>query len=696
MKKLLLLFNFIASVASVMAQSSSNTCIEALSATHITTEGFYSVGAINGSASTPNCINTQNADNAEWFAYTPTANYDVTITSDLVANGDIDTRIHVYSGTCANLTCVAGDDDEGVYTGSNVDSFLSVVYFSVVANQTYYIAWDNQWINSSNFSFEVIETPPAPPNPRAFSSQSITTSGSRMGVADMNGDFLDDIITIPGSGGNYNLNIYYQQVNGTFVTGNYTIGANRSPTWSLAAGDFDGNGYNDLVFGDSSGCNVIRANADGTAYATVANNSVFTQRTNFADINNDGHLDIFVCHDVAPSVYYLSDGAGGLTFFQSVANVGLGGYPSGGNYGSVWIDYDNDRDIDMFMAKCGGDVPRRTNQMYRNNGGGNYVEVGVILGLNDPIQTWSSAWADFNNDGFMDCFIGTSDGSPHKMMLNVPNPNTGDTANPRVFQDVTTSTGIAAYTSSSIEHAPADFDNDGYVDILSGGNILYNNGDMTFTAFTVNMPGQGGIGDLNNDGFLDVYGGGSSIRLNNGNDNNWIKIITIGDEAGGYSNRNGIGARVEIVSNLGTQIRDVRSGEGFRYMGTLNTHFGIGQDSQIDYIRIYWPSGIIDQINNPTINSTLTVPEGSQNLSSSDTFVSDLIVYPNPTKSVLNLSTLQDLNDAIYSIFDLNGRRILNAKLDSKTIDVSSLSSGQYILRIISGSAVKNQKFIKQ
>jgi len=221
---------------------------------------------------------------------------------------------------------------------------------------------------------------------------------------------------------------------------------------------------------------------------------------------------------------------------------------------------------------------------------------------------------------------------------------------------------------------------------------------MTFTAVTVAAPGQGGIGDLNNDGFLDVFGGGSSIRLNDGNSNNWIKIITIGQGhvTPGLSNRNGIGARVEIVSDLGTQIRDVRSGEGFRYMSTLNTHFGIGQDTAIDYIRIYWPSGVIDQINNPTINSTITVPEGSNTLSADETFVTDLIIYPNPTKSVLNLSTLQDLNDVIYSVFDLNGRRVLNAKLDSKTIDVSNLSAGQYILRIVSGSAVKNQKFIKQ
>ncbi len=698
MKKLLLFFTFCAFITTIKAQVSSNTCSEALSAAHITGEGIYTVGTINGSAPSPNCISTSNANNGEWFAYTPTADYTVTVTSDLVENTSRDTRLHIYSGSCGNLTCVAGDDDSGIIVGSNGNSWLSVATFNVYANQTYYIVWDNNWSNSSNFIFEVIENPYIANTSLSFSSQTISTSGSTMGIADMNGDFLDDLIAIPNSGGAYNLNIYYQQLNGTFTAGSYYPNAPRSPGWSLAAGDFDGNGFNDLVWGNTAGCNVIKANANGTAYTTVANNNPFTQRTNFVDINNDGHLDIFVCHDVAPSVYYINDGNGGLTYYQSEPNVGLGGYPSGGNYGSVWIDYDNDGDIDMFMAKCGGDIPRRTNQMYRNNGSGNYTEVAALIGLDDPIQTWSSAWADYNNDGYMDCFIGTSDGSPHKMMLNVPNPNTADIENPRVFIDVTSTTGLSAYGSSCTEHAPADFNNDGYVDILSCGNVLINNGDMTFTAMTTNTPGYGGIGDLNNDGFLDVFGGGTSIRINNGNDNNWIKIVTIGQGhvTPGLSNRNGIGARVEISSALGKQIRDVRSGEGFRYMSTLNTHFGIGQDTAIDYIRIIWPSGIVDQVNNPNINEAITILEGSYTLSSPDTFVGDLIVYPNPTKSVLNLSTLEDLDNAIYTVFDINGRRLLNAKLNSKTIDVSNLSSGQYILRIMSGSKVKNQKFIKQ
>src|SRR5690606_36110018 len=148
---------FLISIISVKAQVSSNTCAESQSNTHITSEGVFSVGTINGIASTPNCYNDDNANNAEWFAYTPTSNFTVTITSDLEVNGDKDTRVHVYIGTCNNITCIGGDDDSGLLTGSNTSSFLSVFTFNATANQTYFIAWDNNWGDSSNFSFQVIE-----------------------------------------------------------------------------------------------------------------------------------------------------------------------------------------------------------------------------------------------------------------------------------------------------------------------------------------------------------------------------------------------------------------------------------------------------------------------------------------------------------------------------------------------------------
>ncbi|HLT32825.1 MAG TPA: hypothetical protein VKZ98_03460, partial [Aquaticitalea sp.] len=195
MNKLLLLFLFCASIAPSIAQSSSNNCTDAIISTHISAEGIYSVGIINGTTISNTCIG-QAATNSEWFAYTPQEDYNVTITSDLPMNGDIDTRLHVYSGTCGSLSCIAGDDDSGTYGGSNGQSYLSVVSFNATAGQTYLIVWDNRWGNSSNFSFEIIESTATSGDNLTFSTINPSTSGSRMGVVDMNGDFLDDLVTI--------------------------------------------------------------------------------------------------------------------------------------------------------------------------------------------------------------------------------------------------------------------------------------------------------------------------------------------------------------------------------------------------------------------------------------------------------------------------------------------------------------------
>ncbi len=246
-----------------------------------------------------------------------------------------------------------------------------------------------------------------------------------------------------------------------------------------------------------------------------------------------------------------------------------------------------------------------------------------------------------------------------------------------------------------IENAPADFDNDGYVDILSNGNILFNNGDFTFTNYAdsgieQNIPPSGAIGDANNDGFLDVFSNGQ-IHLNNSNSNNWIKINTVGT----ISNINGIGARVEIQTTNGTQIRDVRSGEGFEFMSSLNTHFGIGALTSINSITIYWPSGTVDFIANPAINTMHVITEGSALKVIDETLV-DVSIYPNPVEDILTIKTSADVISKIATVFDINGRRVLSMKLKSNTIDVSSLTGGVYFLRLESEGKIMKRKFIKK
>jgi hypothetical protein len=140
----------------------------------------------------------------------------------------------------------------------------------------------------------------------------------------------------------------------------------------------------------------------------------------------------------------------------------------------------------------------------------------------------------------MDVVVGASsfsDGS-HKVMKN-----NGD----GTFTNITTGSGWDVFTGLSIEYVSYDFNNDGFADVFTNGYIMYNNGDFTFTPIQVPM-GVAAIGDLNNDGFLDVQVG-NNIYFSSGNSNNWIKLNLEGVQ----SNRNGIGARVEIYGSWGKQ-----------------------------------------------------------------------------------------------------------------------------------------------
>lgn len=515
----------------------------------------------------------------------------------------------------------------------------------------------------------------------SFTTQNIATTGQyNICAVDMNGDYLDDIVSVSGT----NINIHFQNSDGTFTEQNFpTTQADNLPSWSLAAGDITGNGFNDLMFGSSSGVTFMYADNDGSGFTEVSYPQfVFVQRTNFVDIDNDGNLDAFACHDIAPNVYYINDGTGTLEYNQG----GLGDVPVGGHYGSAWIDYNNDGHLDLFIAKCSGGGQGATakyNELFRNNGDGTFTDVSVESGLRDPLQTWSSAWGDFNNNGYMDVLVGASSFSDggHKLMRN-----NGD----GTFTDVTAGSGFDVFGGTSIEHATYDFNNDGYLDIMGNSNTLFiNNGDMTFTPYIVPFSGAA-VADLNNDGFLDTFAG-NQIHFNDGNDNNWIVINTQGVE----SNRNGIGARVEITSALGTQIRDVRSGEGFRFMSTLNTHFGIGSDTEIEELIIRWPSGIVDIISNPDINATHLIIEG-QTLSIDDNVLSGISLSPNPTESNLILTYNKSLIGSQVLIHDISGRLIQKMTLRSNNLNVSELNSGVYFLSISSEGRKATLKFIKK
>ncbi|HMI08574.1 MAG TPA: ASPIC/UnbV domain-containing protein, partial [Flavobacterium sp.] len=299
---------------------------------------------------------------------------------------------------------------------------------------------------------------------------------------------------------------------------------------------------------------------------------------------------------------------------------------------------------------------------------------------------WSSAWADYDNDGDMDVFIGASSFQTggHKLMRN---------NNDGTFTDITAGSGFDLFTPTNIENVAHDFNNDGYVDIFAGNRtVMVNNGSMNFSPFQI-APTHGPMGDVNNDGFLDILNG-NVLYLHTGNTNNWIKVLLQGVE----SNRSGIGARVEIYGSWGKQIRDVRSGDGFAYMSSLNTHFGIGQASLIEKVVVKWPSGTVDTILNPAINTPLFVLEGAT-LSVNDVSASGFMVYPNPADDVLHIKLGSNSKSQIRNaeIFDLSGRKVLDSEVTNQSVSVKKLSTGTYILLLKDTDGKPySQKFLKK
>ena len=659
MKKIILLFVFYIGIQITKAQGSCETA-------QAITAGTHTISEINGINSSTPCSSTV-ANTANWYSYTPTQNHTVTISADLAINICKDTYVNVYSGTCTGLTCLASDDDSGIIVcnnGSNTNSYLSVVSFIAIAGTTYYIAWDNRWSTTTplGFDFQLTEAPVAIA-PISFTPYTISSSASICSVADLNGDYLDDIATVQT---NQMTVLTQNTTGGGFTSTTYPLpNLTATPSWSIAAGDFDKNGFNDLVFGSGSRVAVIKANNTGSGYTEIAySQNIFTQRTNFVDINNDGHLDLWACHDVAQSHAYRNDGLGNLNFDISLMPT----LAVGGNYQSQWSDLDNDGDIDMYLAKCRGGAavgdPQRINLFYKNNGNGTFTETGAAAGINDGSQSWSTAIEDYDNDGDMDILL-SNISDTNKLYRN-----NGD----GTFTDVYSASGIDPQVGSW-ELQAADFNNDGWMDFLwqNSKELYINNGNLTFTGYDLSFS-EGGIGDLNNDGFLDVQFN-NQVYYNVPNANNWIKINLQGIQ----SNRNGIGARIEIYGAFGKQIREIKSGNGFSHQSTLNAHFGIGTETAITQIIVKWPSGIVDTINNPTINNATLVVEGST-LALEDFSSSEIKLFPIPAKDVLNIKSSDSINIKLAKIFDLNGKLIFESNLIANVIPTETLSKGTYIV----------------
>jgi len=451
------------------------------------------------------------------------------------------------------------------------------------------------------------------------SGQSLEPGSFTMGFADVNGDYRDDLVI---QGEDRMVHVYIQTENQDFIKAKI-IDLEGSNDWSLSIFDLDNDGQKEIVTsGYYRGTQLIKFTNSvdfETIIETIEPGEIFAQNSNAIDINNDGYLDYFVCHDDGDSQMYINDGQG--SFNKDVSMFDFKTTPSSdgsGNYGSIWVDIDEDDDLDLYIAKCRRFVssntdPRRINQLHINNGDGTFTEKAVEFGLASGEQTWAADFADVDNDGDLDCYMVEHSGDymlyENTDSIFVPRPN--------YIMDPISGSGYQGFFS--------DLDNDGLVDIIIAGDddyILWNKGGFNFEKDFIVIPGNRelaslALGDANLDGFTDfmtTYSIGSNVStipnelwINEGNDNNYVKISVEGTE----SNREGVGARIRVYSSLGTQLRTVTSGEGYGVVNSITQSYGLGQDNIIDSLKVTWPSGQEDTFFDLKINTHYIIHEGA-------------------------------------------------------------------------------------
>lgn len=442
----------------------------------------------------------------------------------------------------------------------------------------------------AQFSFE--ERDSLSPNPSR-------NSGLPLGIVDMNGDLLDDIVFLDKGS---NLHVAYQSWNGEFEEV-FLFDLGPHDQWSMVVGDIDRNGWNDIVVaGSYDNIKVVYQEGGQYTLTEIQKPLLFAQAMNLVDIDTDGYLDLFVCNDIGYNLVMWNDGG---TFVNDTTNLfkDLTKNESKGNYGSEWIDVDNDGDYDLHISKCFAGVddagdPRRVNRLYINQGNSVFSEEGTARGLANGAQSWTGHWFDSDADGDFDVLITNHDRTAQLFI----NDGKG------YFSEFTVESGLNI-GGPVIQSLTSDFDMDGYQDIIIGGfpDFLYqNHGDNQYSGLT--PPGLYdmttlSIGDLNNDHYPDVYSAHlgliniptsrkDKIFLNEEKKANHLVVYLQSDS----SPANGIGAKVRFYESGRSSVHAIRSGESYGIQTTFKVMYGLAERTSIDSIIVTWPSGVVQRL----------------------------------------------------------------------------------------------------
>jgi hypothetical protein len=416
----------------------------------------------------------------------------------------------------------------------------------------------------------------------------VTTYGNGGTAGDIDGDGDLDLF-VAGFGADQ---LFRNNGDGTFTDVTVQAGV-ANPLWSSAAAfaDTDNDGdldllvvdYVDFKLTDNKVCGDPKRNLRGYCHPDVFNpqpvrffrnrgNGTFEDATQaaglaaaigpglavaFGDIDNDGWQDFYVANDNKPNFLFRNKGNGTFEDISVLSGTALGdtGRPEAG-MGVDMGDYDGDGLLDIVVTN----YELETNALYRNLGGGAFVDSRSVARLAEPslvFLAFGIAWADFDQDGDID--LVTTNG-------NI-NPNAAE------FLE-----------GSTYAQRKQVFEN------LGNGKFRENK-EAGMEALVV---GRGlAAGDLDGDGDLDVVGNNSNqpceVYENAGSAGHWLQV----DFAAPAGNRFAIGARLELeAGGLKKQIRDVKTGSSYASQNALAIHFGTGKAEKVDRLTVRRPGRV--------------------------------------------------------------------------------------------------------
>src|SRR5580658_7154445 len=479
-----------------------------------------------------------------------------------------------------------------------------------------------------------------------------------------------NIATLKKDSPKYSNRLFRNDGNGVFTDVTATAGlAGSGYDMGVAAGDYDNDGFPDLFVAGLHHSTLYHNNGDGT-FTDVTVKSGLDAGLNhpdpeygprwsitavWVDVNNDGLLDLFVVNYMQwtysadplcaiqgaadycspkfykgqPNQLFLNQGDG--TFKDVSKEWGIRDHVGKG-MGVGMADYDLDGRPDLFVTNDAS-----YNSLFHNKGN-KFEEVAFETGvaLVEDVSFISGMgldFRDFNNDGYPDIVFVALNNQTFPLFQNT---GKGD------FREVTTQSGVREPSRQMAGFGAAlyDFDNDGWKDLfvtrghvesvstptqpVDQYNTVFHN--LGASGKWVPLTEEAGLdgapaarhrgcafGDLDGDGRIDVVatalGRDAEIWMNRSeNSNHWLEIALRGTK----SNRDGIGARIELVTkSVGAQYNHMTTSVGYASSSDGPVHFGLGPDSRADLIEIHWPSGIVQTLHDVAADRILKVTESS-------------------------------------------------------------------------------------